>query len=131
MKKLVLHRIKHTHDVTLGTLTVGAHTLFTLELPDDFNQRSISCIPKGAYICKPHGWEPDTQYKYKRVWEVCDVPDRDAILLHVGNYIKDTDGCILVGTDLVSSKPMVSNSTKAINLLRDLIGEEKFILIID
>lgn len=29
--------------------------------------------------------------------EICDVPDRTAIEFHVGNFIKDTQGCSLTG----------------------------------
>lgn len=117
-----LTRIISTDDSILGILEVGDVKLFTLENLWLENKRNVSCIPKGKYDVVKHGWEEDTPLKYKRVWRLEDVPHRSGILIHAGNYAKDTYGCILVGTKLTvkNGKGMVLNSRKAIEILRSL-----------
>jgi len=67
----------------------------TLELPWLNNQHNISCIPEGIYTAVRY-MSPKRGYE---VFELTNVPDRDAIEIHVGNYPKDTDGCILLGLE--------------------------------
>ena len=64
----------------------------TLEHPWKQNAPFISCIPTGEYICKPY-----SSAKYPNTWQICDVKDRDFVLIHWGNFLKDTQGCIIVG----------------------------------
>ena len=66
--------------------------LVTLEHPWKGNQPFISSIPLGEYLLKRY-----SSQKYPLVWEVCDVKNRDRVLLHWGNFLKDTQGCILLG----------------------------------
>ena len=95
MKSLTLQRDDQDSIRTLGSITDESETLVvpdTLELPWLNNQHDVSCIPAGTYTCEytnhpKHGW----------VYQVMAVPGRDAILLHVGNYPTDTEGCILLG----------------------------------
>lgn len=64
----------------------------TLELPYLDNQKRISCIPKGTYkVVKRNST------KYKDHFHILDVPNRDFILIHNGNYAEQTQGCVLVG----------------------------------
>lgn len=70
----------------------GKLICYTLERPWLENQSKVSCIPTGTYECEPHNGA-----HFKNVWHVKDVPDREAILIHCGNTIADTEGCILVG----------------------------------
>ena len=108
---------------TKGSLFVmdGDKKLFelkSLELPDNGNQHNTSCIPEGIYDVEKYAW------KYE-CFHVLDVPDRDGILIHIGNYAAgekiDTKGCILVGTyftDLNSDGFIdVAESTKALSKL--------------
>jgi len=37
------------------------------------------------------------RYGHKHVYEIADVPGFSDILIHIGNYIQDTEGCLLVG----------------------------------
>jgi hypothetical protein len=46
---------------------------------------------------------------------VQDVPARSYILVHIGNFPKDTKGCILVGQS--RQQDCVNNSTLAMDLL--------------
>ncbi len=63
-------------------------------------------------------WSP---YGDHMLPQLLDVPGRTAVRCHAGNYITQTDGCILVGsehdaTELLHSRPAL---TRIINELRD------------
>lgn len=100
----------------------------TLELPDLGNQKNVSCIPEGIYdVIKTFTEKRGNHFRF------LDVPDRSEILIHKGNYTKDTQGCILPGiyfTDIDFNGLMdVAESTKALeNLIQYL--PDKFKLII-
>ncbi len=64
----------------------------TLELAWKNNQRKVSCIPKGTYTCVAR-----VSPKYGRHFHVTNVPNRDLILIHHGNFHTDILGCILIG----------------------------------
>jgi len=68
----------------------------TLELPYLENQREISCIPSGEYDV-----ELIHSLRFGDCFSINDVPDRDGILIHRGNFVSDTRGCILVGMRFV------------------------------
>lgn len=53
------------------------------------NQRSISCIPTGSYVCR-RVQSP----KFGETFEVTDVPGRSHILFHALNTEEGTKGCI-------------------------------------
>lgn len=89
--------------LTLKRITQGDHTYgvliwkneplgVTLELPWRNNQRNISCIPAGNYICSRY-----RSPTHGDCYFISDVPNRSHILIHAGNTLKDTQGCILVG----------------------------------
>lgn len=74
-----------------------AFEFVTLELPNKGNAHNISCIPEGTYLvekCKPTA---KRKYEY---FHILNVPDRNAILMHPGNYTRDILGCILPGEHL-------------------------------
>jgi len=130
MKKLTLIRYLEANGATLGILDGLSKEVFTLEDAWRNNQRRISCIPAGTYKVTPHGWEKNTPFKYKRTWRLLDVPNRSAILIHAGNFHKDTEGCVLVGMGLsiAGGVSMLKNSREAIELFRKEIGENGFTL---
>lgn len=123
-----IKRFAVTANATLGMLTMeGVPPLWTLEQLWRDNQDDVSCIPTGTYTCVPHGWN-DEAVRFTKVWEVTQVPGREAILLHAGNFDTDTHGCILVGMSI--SKGVLQNSRQAINLLRTAIGAQSFTLML-
>lgn len=67
----------------------------TLELPWRNNINKISCIPPGTYKAVPRVSE-----KYGKHFHILDVPGRSFILIHYGNFVSDSTGCILVGASL-------------------------------
>lgn len=99
--RLVLNRFFSNQKWTLGTISFGDTFLFTLELPWKDNEKNKSCIPTGIYKCelttnrKTLGGK-----KIAKAYEIRDVPNRSGILIHAGNSVKDTSGCILLGSNL-------------------------------
>ena len=87
-----LERTNSGEHQTLGKLIVGSEEFATMELPWLDNQRSISCIPCGIYEVV---WQKSPKFGW--CWHITNVPNRSRILIHKGNYNRDTLGCILPG----------------------------------
>ena len=92
MKSLHLRRALAANGATLGILTGLSRPLYTLEEAWRNNQPKVSCIPAGTYRCIPHGWEANTKVSKPKTWQLTGVPARAAILIHIGNTTKDTEG---------------------------------------
>jgi hypothetical protein len=101
----ILKMYRTYYDKGVHTRTVfpdGSEMEFAcLERPDKDNTPFISCVPEGLY---PLGYresevvERTSKGKYKKGFEIQDVENRSYIMFHVGNYVSDTEGCVLVGT---------------------------------
>lgn len=101
MKKLLIKRFKDD-----GKQTQGRASLFnghekqlefvTLEPPWLQNAIGKSCIPAGIYNVKPR-YSP----KYGNHFIVENTSPREYVLFHIGNFRKDSTGCILVGNAFV------------------------------
>lgn len=116
---------------TLGTLQLPTgEILYTLERPWLNNERNKSCIPEGTYTCTY--LERSASGKYKKTYHVQNVPDRMGILVHKGNLVSHTLGCILVGTSLghLSGREAVLGSAVGMRRLRECLGREDFTLIV-
>lgn len=126
---LILNRTDFTNKSTIGELYLdenqndqiddGEKFLgYTLELPWRDNRTNVSCIPQGEYRVTKRPASASAKYKYDHL-QVQNVLNRDAILFHVGNYPKNTTGCILVGE--TKQADFVGASKKAFgNLMQKL-----------
>ena len=135
MISVVINRTDHQAQQTLGELSVYndgelSYKCKTLELPWRDNKRSVSCIPAGGYEAVKY-FSPSRGDCFL----VKKVPGRSAILIHSGNYNRDTRGCILPGsgfadidkdglTDVIESK-------KTMKRLNDAITDDAFKLIVN
>lgn len=96
--KVELKRIYKCDKQVLGIMTLFDDLSFpyyevrTLELPDKENQKEISCIPCGEYEVVKRYSE-----KYKDHFHILNVPNRDYILIHNANFVRQLKGCIAVG----------------------------------
>jgi len=63
----------------------------TLEPADLENRKNVSSIPAQQYICKRYSSE-----KYPDTFQIMNVPGRSRVLIHPGNTIHHTEGCILL-----------------------------------
>lgn len=93
-------------------------SFYTLELADKKNQRSISCIPAGVYkVVKRNS------IRFGHHFHIQNVPNRELILIHVGNSYRNTNGCILVGTGLQNiDKDDTTDVINSIEAMRNLLN---------
>jgi hypothetical protein len=115
-------------DATVGELIVmkGGEVLVlrTLELLYKENLKNISCIPQGDYKLKFNDNKNSKFYNNSYIVE--GVRDRTDILIHCGNTLSDTKGCILIGCGYDGKYcPQVTQSGKAMGDLIRFIGDDK------
>jgi hypothetical protein len=104
MIKFKLDRHYEQHQ-TKGDLLINkegmSYQCKTLELPWKNNESKISCIPEGIYPVVIRNSQ-----KYGTHLHITNIPNRDLILIHWGNYAgsvspksgtPDIKGCIMVG----------------------------------
>ena len=139
---LEVKEIKKTADSSLSEIRIdGAFKCFILE--DGEREEKIhgeTRIPRGEYEIKFRsvGGHHEKYLKkfgsdfHKGMLELQDAPNFKYILIHIGNYIKDTDGCLLVGESysLTNSNYAVWNSRNTYKeiypIIRDaLLNNEK------
>jgi len=108
---LALRRIQSPKQ-TVGILSVidgdgdarySCWECWALELPWEQNRNRKSCIPPEPGENGVYRFERHESPQFGRCIWIKDVPGRSEILIHAGNYVSDTAGCILVGdtpTDL-------------------------------
>ena len=125
---LLLIRDTFTDKSVIGKLYLNTEFYgHTLELAWKDNQNRISSIPKGVYKTVKR-FSEKSKYKYEHL-HILDVPNRKLILLHIGNYPKNTKGCILLGNTRALN--FVGDSRKAFyKLMYDLTNFEEIELII-
>jgi hypothetical protein len=126
MQTVTITREKSEDYGTFGILAIDdtVETFITLELPDRDNKPGKSRISAGSYLCIKNTGK-------KGGFRVLDVPGRDDILIHVGNFAGDTskgcrsdvEGCILVGTKRgkLNGQTAVLNSRIAMKRLGELL----------
>lgn len=115
---ITLTRHTKTDLSTISTISdeSGKVICSALELPWKNNMRQKSCIPPGEYDLEflPNG-SPKFSYP---CFLVKGVQGRSGIMIHRGNYPKDTIGCILPG--MKAGKDTVQESTAALTKLVNL-----------
>jgi len=135
MQKVFLYRKtdtgKETNGIIQFTTKEGVQSqCFTLELPWKNNQHDISCIPIGSYDCQ---WT-FSPHLNRYTYEVLNVPNREGIRIHSGNFVSDLLGCIALGTaesDLNRDGMIdIMNSRWAIETFENIMDKQPFTLII-
>lgn len=77
---------------TFGNWIVNSRLFcVTLEPADLENRKNVSSIPAQQYICERYSSE-----KYPDTYQIMNVPDRSKVLIHPGNTIHHTEGCVLL-----------------------------------
>lgn len=129
--ELYLKRIARKAKYTIGHLYIdGKYFCDTIEDTDRglkqtdayaSNKRKKvhgeTAIPTGRYQVTLSVQSP--RFKSKPAYQFCNgylprlinVPCFDGVLIHIGNYPKDTEGCILVGRNTIKGAVMESTET--------------------
>lgn len=124
--KAILERFakqEHPSKQTLGTLFLykESQLIFsckTLELPDLENRNQVSRIPEGTYKVIRR-----TSKRYGEHFHITNVPGREYILIHPGNYFTQIRGCVLVGKDHQDiNKDGVKDVTSSRVTMNDLLS---------
>ncbi len=124
LDRLGLCRFAYTPDGVFGSMTVDGAVLYTVERPWLDNQAMVSCIPEGAYKCRPRRY---FRGGYGAV-HIRDVPGRTHILFHRANVPSDLAGCIGVGSKLgvLNGQWAVLQSRAAFARFMDVWGRVPF-----
>jgi len=111
---------------TFGVLVINGQILKTLERPWQDNKSNISCVPPGTY--QTNYIPRSSSGKYRKVWHVTNVTGRSGILIHNGNLVDHTRGCILVGTKhgILAGQPAVLGSRTGMRQMLNAVGEHAF-----
>lgn len=138
---LLLTRLTGDAERTTGNLTVNGVTFASMERPWIENPKGFggmprqSCVPPGTYAVRPHHSHnfpltyaiisPENGVYY----QPGDIPDgqkwgRSAILIHVGNFVRNVIGCIAVGKEhgILAGEPAVLRSVAAMRELDKLLN---------
>lgn len=105
---------KSTKGFGFSSIYVGE----TLELPFKDNAKNVSSIPSGTY---------EGYWRTKRKFQLKNVEGRTGIQIHLGNYLNEIEGCILLGSSFhVDNKngipAKVLESERAFTLLEQYSG---------
>ena len=125
----ILHRTDFTPDGIFGTFTFdGDDAPFgvTLEHAYQLDDAWVPKVPPGTYKCVL-----GQHYLHSgpvTTFEIMGVAGHSGILCcHVGNYNKDSDGCVLIGDAREGN--MITNSRDAFErYMARLVGVDEFML---
>ena len=123
MDRINITRTYRKNSYTIGKLYVnGSYVCNTLELHDStyYGEDFVlgkSAIPVGVYTLATCVWSPKFNDFRPRI---TDFKYSMNILIHEGNTPRDTEGCILVGNNLITGQVLNSKATLA--KLQDLLS---------
>lgn len=125
---MILIRTSHEESGIYGELLndLGQQIAVTLEHAYLNSDGSYSSkIPDGDYICILGQHQLEGMTHSFQAYELQNVLGHSNILIHMGNYNKDSDGCILLGEE--HSGDMITNSVKTFNeFMESMSGKDSF-----
>ncbi len=119
--RIRVNRFSSTDDATLSIITInGIFECFGLE--DEYRLKKVAQetrIPAGIYKVEVRDFGgKDAKYRKRfpsmhqgMLW-VRDVPNFEHVLIHIGNWEKDTAGCLLVGKGCMSGDDYSLSSSR-------------------
>jgi hypothetical protein len=93
--KIIVDRFSETDTDELGKVSVdGVFVCYSIENPDRPEKiKGITAIPEGTYKV---GRRISPHFGVMVPW-IMNVPNFQYVLIHWGNTVKDTEGCLVVG----------------------------------
>lgn len=120
---LTLIRDTRTETAVLGSIYLnGAFICYTLE-------NAAKAIPCGLYTVQ-NSKSPKFMRELPLLYNA-QVPASRGIRIHVGNTVKSSSGCVLVGMGRDSDKSSLTESTNAEVMVTMLCRNEKNLVIVD
>ncbi len=117
--KAVLQRAFQDARTTIGVLQFDelAHDPFYIL------ENTVMMIPAGTYHCIPY-----SSPKHPHVWQLANVDGRTFILIHQGNFVADTQGCLVIGLSAghLGNAVAVLDSEKGLDKFRKLVAGQEF-----
>jgi hypothetical protein len=129
--ELKLIRETKTDDSTIGKLYIDEiYHCYTLEDKErEIKVQNVTAIPKGRY-------EVIVNFSNRFQQQMpllLNVPNFEGVRMHWGNYSKDTEGCILLGTSKAVN--MIGNSktayAKFMSIINKVTKKEKIFITIE
>lgn len=122
IKIVKIERFAYTPHGVFGELSTDEFKCYSLENPWKNNEPNISCIPFGLYRIK----RDDYKGRYPNFRIINPPTGRTNIEMHRGNTIRDTRGCILLGTlyriDNQYNKYLIVDSKDAMDLWMNVMN---------
>lgn len=109
--KILVNRSFQSENTTISSILVdGEHQCFGLENPANYPKiAGKTRIPDGTYrvglrtVGGKHKRYAELYPNWHRgMLHIRDVPNFQYVLIHIGNYHRDTDGCLLVGETIAN-----------------------------
>lgn len=118
---LELDIVYESENATISRLLIGKEEFYILENGHrDPKVWGNTRIPAGIYTVIKRNFGRffelySSRYEHKFVYEIEKVPNFSGILFHIGNFVNNTDGCLLVGTSpaLINGELSVVSSINA------------------
>ena len=130
---------------TIGRLTIDQSDsavlskeppIWTMENSWADSQPFLSAIPTGTYLVKPHTSPSKNKQFGGKCFKLQDVKDRTDVLIHIGNWSRDTEGCILVGSSWNGNSKgqpdkrlMVANSTNTMQKMLTFLVNDFYMVV--
>lgn len=143
---IVLKRTIKGDNYTIGELSInGTFFCYTLEDKDrglanrmslvkitNIKIKGATAIPTGTYkvdmeTISPKYASRGSSSQYASIGNVLPrlvgVKGYEGIIIHIGNYVKDTEGCILVGSSYNKTSGTISNSSNTFFYLYEMLSD--------
>lgn len=126
--EMSLRRHVAVGDATIGTMTIGDFTCYTLE--DVIRDRKVwgkTAIPAGVFpvlLCEsPRFTERYEKRGLGRIVPLLDgVPEYTGVRIHIGNVAEHSHGCILVGDNWDQKSARITGSESAFKRMMKALG---------
>jgi Family of unknown function (DUF5675) len=130
---LILQRDMSLPSGIFGSLKtlIGNFVAVTLEHSFEKNDDFVPALSEGVYTCKRGLHQLQGMRAPFETFEITNVPGHTGLLFHIGNYNRDTDGCVLLGEEVVINQDhaMITKSIESFGHFMTLqTGVDTFIL---